>query len=161
MEQLTFFRSRTVRVAAVALVLCSGVCGCASSDRLKKQVADLENQVTSMRADQDRMEERLAAVELNVATAPRAPAAPAAERVEHAPLKVVHLAPSDDSESPVEPVDSSAAASPDSPTRRPIIRGTGDRVIKVGDGDASDDSSRRDDPSPNAVATLGKETHGN
>jgi hypothetical protein len=142
-----------------SLLLCSGVFGCSSTDQLKKQVSALESEITAMRADHDRLEERLSAVELN-ASVPRTPVTPAAtaDRVERPRLKVIHLAP-EDSESTVEPADAPASSAPDSPARRPIIRGTGDRVIKIGDGDAPDESTRREVPPRGPLADLGAGSH--
>jgi hypothetical protein len=153
----------------VSLLLCPAALstlGCAGTDRLKKQVAGLETQVTSMRADQDRLEERLAAVELSTAPA-KASDAPAPERVEHQRLKVIHLAPDDGNASsnatPEAPASSGAAptGASDPNAHRPIIRGTGDRVIKVGDGDGSDESTRADGPVMAPLASLGRDSRRN
>ncbi|HEX4340095.1 MAG TPA: hypothetical protein VH062_29510 [Polyangiaceae bacterium] len=127
---------------------------------MKKQVAGLETQVTSMRADQDRLEERLAALELSNSQAARSPASsPASERVERPRLKVIHLAP-DEPGAQAEPANEPSPQSPaDSAAHRPIIRGTGDRVIKVGDGEA-DESTRSDAVQAKPVAQLGRDAHG-
>lgn len=160
MDHTAFFaRPRTW--LGTAILVCPAIFGCSGSDRLKKQVAGLETQITAMRADQDRLEERLAAVELSSAV-PRTPAnSPSAERLERPRLKVIHLAPDDDAEASAQPVDGPTPSAPTPATRRPIIRGTGDRVIKVGDGDAADESTRRDEPSVKPVAQLGKDSRGN
>lgn len=133
--------------------------GCGGSDQLKKQVASLETQLTAVRADQDRLEERLAAVELAPQVPSRAAAVPAADRVDHPRLKVIHLAPDDESSAASEPSDdSSATPTKDVPSHRPIIRGTGDRVIKAFDGD----ESTKNDDAPNApVADLRRDPHRN
>jgi len=126
---------------------------------LKKQVASLETQLTAVRADQDRLEERLAAVELASQTPTRAPAPPAADRVEHPRLKVIHLAPEDESSAASEPSDeTSASPTKDAASHRPIIRGTGDRVIKAFDGD---ESTKNDDAPSAPVAELHRDTHRN
>jgi hypothetical protein len=147
---------------AAFLLFCPAVTGCSGSDRLKKQVSGLESQVTAMRADQDRLEERLAAIELG-ASVPRSPGHASGserERLEHPRLKVIHLAP-DEPTSSVEPVDEPAVA-PASSAHRPIIRGTGDRVIKMGDGDSADESTKRDDSAgTKPVAQLNRDAHGN
>src|SRR6185436_734619 len=114
--------------------------------------------ITAMRADQDRLEERLAAIELSSAI-PRAPAAaPAAQRVEHPRLKVIHLAPED--EETTTPTEPPPAASPESTGKRPIIRGTGDRVIKLGDAE-SDETTQNGESTGRPVAQLGKDSRGN
>lgn len=159
-DRAYFGRHRTILVAV--LLLAPAFVGCGSSDRLKKQVSGLETQLTSLRADQDRLEERLAAVELTSAVPPRgtasardaAAAAAAADRVERPRLKIIHLSP-DDQEPPADrATEPPASSAPDSSARRPIIRGTGDRVIKVGDGD-SDETTRSDPPTGKRVADLG------
>lgn len=159
MDTTAFFGRPRIWLCAV-LLASPAFSGCSGSDRLKKQVSGLETQLTAMRADQDRLEERLAAVELSSAL-PRTPAnSPSAERVERPRLKVIHLAP-EDARSGEETVDGPTPSAAEPAARRPIIRGTGDRVIKVGDGDGSDESSRRDEPQGKPVAQLGKESRGN
>lgn len=156
-DRAYFGRHRSTLIAV--LLLAPAFLGCSSSDRLKKQVSGLETQLTALRADQDRLEERLAAVELSSAVPPRGTAsAPgsagaAAERVERPRLKIIHLSP-DDQEPPGErATEPPASSAPDSSARRPIIRGTGDRVIKVGDGD-SDETGRSDTSTGKRVADL-------
>jgi hypothetical protein len=156
MNQSAFLGSIGRTARAASLLLCSGVFGCSSTDHLKKQVAALESEITAMRADHDRLEERLSAVELSAAV-PRTPATPAptAELVERPRLKVIHLAP-EDTETTVEQPDAPASVAPDTgSSHRPIIRGTGDRVIKVGDGEASDESTRRETQPRGPLAELG------
>ena len=158
MDHTPFFGRRVAAFPAV-LLLASAIFGCSGTDRLKKQVSGLETQLTAMRADQDRLEERLAAVELNAAVPRQAPAA-AADRVERPRLKVIHLAP-DGPEASSEPAVAPPSAAAEPAGRRPIIRGTGDRVIKVGDPESQDESTRRDEPVTKPVAQLSKDTHGN
>jgi len=157
MDNRAFFGLRS---SAMGLLLAPlAVVACGGNDGLKKQVAGLETQITAMRADQDRLEERLAALELGgPPAAHRAPTAAAAERVERPRLKVIHLSP-DDQAAPAEPAEP-APAPADAAAHRPIIRGTGDRVIKVGDGDA-DEPTSRDGTGTKPVAQLGKDAHGN
>ncbi|HEX4473762.1 MAG TPA: hypothetical protein VH142_01720 [Polyangiaceae bacterium] len=138
----------------MAIFAASAVTGCAGSNPMKKQVVALQTEVTELRADQDRLEERLAAVELSGTTHAKAPSVSAAPRVEHPRLKVVHLSPDAEAESSDEPVDAPAVdTDKTSADRRPIIRGTGDRVVKVGDAEGSDDGA--------ASAELAKEAHRN
>jgi len=144
--------------AVLAVVSVPALSGCAGSDGLKKQVASLETQVTSMRADQDRLEERLAALELSASEASHAAGVPSADRVERPRLKVIHLSPGGDTV-PAEPSSEPAVPSTNDAARRPVIRGTGDRVIKVGDGD-SDESTSREAAPVKPVAQLGKDAHG-
>jgi outer membrane murein-binding lipoprotein Lpp len=158
----TAFRGLRRTAAILAVALSPLASGCAGNDGLRKQVTGLETQVTSMRADQDRLEERLAALELTSSQAAhesRNHPGPASERIERPRLKVIHLAPDDDgaaAEPSNEPAPPSAG---DSAAHRPVIRGTGDRVIKVGDGD-SDESTSRDGNQLKPVAELGKDAHG-
>jgi len=157
MVEMKFFARRGAALAA-GLFIVPAIFGCGGTDRLKKQVAGLETQVTAMRADQDRLEERLAAVELS-SSVPRGSAAatPATEHVEHPRLKVIHLAPEDEESTVEEPTPS---ASPDNGGRRPIIRGTGDRVIKLGDAD-SNETTQNGDTGTRPVAQLGKDSSRN
>ena len=161
MNQSVFSASLRCPAMVASLLLCSAVIGCGGSDRLKKQVSALESEITAMRADQDRLEERLSAVELAAQVPKTAAAAPTAERVERPRLKVIHLAP-EDTESPVEAAapEATPAATPEPAGHRPVIRGTGDRVIKVGD-EAGDESTRRDASLSTPLAELGKEARGN
>jgi hypothetical protein len=146
-------------LSVLAVLLFPLLSACAGSEGLKKQVAGLETQVTTMRADQDRLEERLAALELSASQSSHATSSPAAERVERPRLKVIHLSPDDDTTS-AEPVNEPPGPSTNDAAHRPIIRGTGDRVIKVGDGD-SGESTTRDDAPAKPVAQLGKGARGN
>jgi hypothetical protein len=148
MEDRAYFGCGRTTLLAV-LLLAPAFGGCSGADRLKKQVSGLETQLTALRADQDRLEERLAAVELSSSvpshsSSLRDGAGAAAERVERPRLKIIHLSP-DDQEPPEKAAEPPPSSAPDSSARRPIIRGTGDRVIKVGDGD-SDETTRSDSP---------------
>jgi hypothetical protein len=135
MHSTAWFAGRsTVILMGLGAVLAST--GCGSSDRLKKQVSQLESQVTAMRGDQDRLEERLAALELSPPTSPRA-SAPADDRVERPRLKVIHLGPGADQRADPGDVPGPTAEPSGS---RPIIRGTGDRIIKVGDSEGGSTS---------------------
>jgi hypothetical protein len=145
-------------LSMLAVLLFPALSACAGSNGLKKQVAGLETQVTTMRADQDRLEERLSALELSTGQSSRGGGAPAAERVERPRLKVIRLSP-DDEGAAAEPASEPPAPSTNDSAHRPIIRGTGDRVIKVGDGDA-DESTNRDGAPAKPVAQLGKDAHG-
>ena len=140
-------RRSVILVGVGALLLTAG---CGSSDRLKKQVSQLESQVTAMRADQDRLEERLSALELSTPVPTKAAAPIADERVERPRLKVIHLGP-EAGGSPAEPADAPAPAG-EPGERRPIIRGSGDRVIKVGDGESGSESTSLRPSEPRTVA---------
>jgi outer membrane murein-binding lipoprotein Lpp len=162
MDKTAIFRLRGPAALLAALAgapVFLGCIGCAGADRLQKQVSGLETQLTTMRADQDRLEERLAALELGTASAKAAPS-PAAERVERPRLKVIHLAPDEAEGAAAEPAEPAPPSTANDAAHRPIIRGTGDRVIKVGDGD-SDESTSREIGSGKSVAQLGKDAHGN
>jgi hypothetical protein len=131
-------RSLAIFGGVCALGVWVGGCG-GGSDQLKQKVKGLENQLMTLRADADRLEERLQAVELEAAVA----AAAGQERrdsgaSERARLKVIRLAP--DEQGPAETRPASAPAqggAEDDGGARPSIRGTGDRLIKTGDGSPS------------------------
>lgn len=153
MDHTAFVTHRTT-LCAVAIFAAFAVTGCAGSNPMKKQVVALQTEVTELRADQDRLEERLAAVELGATTHEKAPSVSAAPRIERPRLKVVHLSPDAEAESSDEPADApSGESDKTSADRRPIIRGTGDRVVKVGDAEGSDNGA--------ASAELAKEAHRN
>lgn len=145
-----------------ALVIGSlGLFGCGGSDQLKKQVTALEAQLTAVRADQDRLEERLAAVELSSTVPSRTIAKSSSDRVDHPRLKVIHLSPEDEAATATEPSDeSSTSPTKGAPSRRPIIRGTGDRVIKAFDAE-SDETTKNDAASAAPVAELRREPRRN
>lgn len=135
--------------------------GCGHGDQLKKQIAALETQLTAVRADQDRAEERIAALELASSVPSRATPARAPDRVDHPRLKVIHLSPEDETSAATEPSDeSSANPTKAAPSRRPIIRGTGDRVIKAFDAEG-DESTKNDDAAVAPVAELRREPRRN
>lgn len=126
-----------------AALLTSMVAGCGNSDQTKKQVGALEKQLTAMRADQDRLEERLSVLEIDSRKqddrARREPAA-ADERLSRPRLKVIHMGPDD--APPGEPAQAEPEPAPAEPgAERPVIRGTGDRVIKMYDAAAQGGSS--------------------
>lgn len=153
----TAFFGRSPAALGAALLFGCAVSGCGGSDALKKQVTSLETQLTAVRADEDRLEERLAALELASTIPSHASSARTPERVDHPRLKVIHLSPEDEASAATEPSDeSSTSPSKAAPSRRPIIRGTGDRVIKEGD-----ESTRNDDASTAPVAELRHESHRN
>jgi TolA-binding protein len=142
----------TVTLTAVLALL--GAMGCGGGkDDLKKQVRSLETQVTTLRADADRLEERLQALELGGAGAARqeSRAEGDEQRQERPRLKTIRLAPED--EPPPSPaVEVPATPEPESEGGRPVIRGTGDRVIKTGDASPSGRFSPRHDAYAGALA---------
>lgn len=148
------------RLSKALIFAGAGVLGCSSSAQLKKQVASLETELTAVRADQDRLEERLAAVELSSTVSSRAAAQPPADRVDHPRLKVIHLSPDDEAPA-TEPSDDASTNPTKGPSsRRPIIRGTGDRVIKAFDGEG-DESTKTEDGQGAPVAELRRDSHRN
>jgi hypothetical protein len=160
MDRMAFVGPRLgQRVLLCAFAAWSSL-GCSTSDSLKKQVTGLETQITGMRADQDRLQERLAALEL-ASPVPSRQARPVEpeSRIERPRLKVIHLSP-DQTGPTAEPAEGAAGATPEAGGRRPVIRGSGDRIIKSGDGD-SDETTQNDDSAPRSVAQLGKGARGN
>jgi TolA-binding protein len=124
-------------LAALLAVMGGFGCGGGNED-LKKQVRALETQVTSLRADADRLEERLQAVELGAAVPGRTAGEARTQdaRLERPRLKTIHLAPDDERPAP-PPTEVPATPETESEGVRPVIRGTGDRVIKTGDAGPS------------------------
>lgn len=96
--------------------------GCGSSkDATEKRLGELRDEITRLQNTQDRLGERLMALEVQrISAEPSRPTAgpPALERP---PLKVVRLAPD---AAPAPPAEQSAAPAADEP--RPVIKLTGD-----------------------------------
>jgi hypothetical protein len=99
--------------------------GCASDrDAIDKRMAALREDITRMQAENDRLGERVDALEAKGSSAPAKTAAAPEAKVERAPLKVVKLVPGD---GPVpsgdaEAVELAADERPDAPGTRPVIR---------------------------------------
>ena len=118
---------------------------------MKKRISALQDEVTLLQNAQDRLEERLAAVEMRaqqVAERPRK-AENASGTFERPRLKVIKVAPGAESTEP----GTGPAASPgipadvgDSDAPRPVIRGTGEDVeseLPAGSTSHLDDSPRK------------------
>ncbi|HWA74692.1 MAG TPA: hypothetical protein VG937_20245 [Polyangiaceae bacterium] len=109
------------------LVLLFSTAGCASDrDAIDKRMAGLRDDITRLQAENDRLGDRVDALEVkNSAPASKnAAPAPAESKVERAPLKVVKLLPG---EAPAGTADAEAAElaadeRPDAPGTRPVIR---------------------------------------
>ena len=130
-------------LALTVLVGCS-----AGSDNLKKQLKEMDTELTALRADQDRLEERLEAMELSTAVVARDRSARPAAVDERPRLKVIRLAPDE-----AESSEDGKAPAGESKTQdeRPVIRGTGEKVIQSGGSAARDDA----DPNRPVVAIHG------
>lgn len=97
---------------------------------MKKRVTSLQDEVTLLQNDVDRLEERLAAVE----SWPRSQqtsekdeqAAPGT--IERPRLKVIRLEPGASSAAPQQSTEAPSRSSEDADESRPVIRGTGDRI---------------------------------
>ncbi|MFO7179239.1 MAG: hypothetical protein DIU78_011120 [Pseudomonadota bacterium] len=115
-------------VCSALLVSAFATLGCASDrEGLERRLAELADDIARLQAKNDRLSERLDALETQQSAAtPAAPAAtpaPAAERVERPPLKVVKLEPPEDL--PLSRPKSPEVAPeerPDAPGDRPVIR---------------------------------------
>ncbi len=125
----------------LALALLSG---CASnSNALEKRLADLREDIRRLQNDNDRVNERLEAVELRQVHAESAAAKPAAQArtttVTRPRLKVLHLGPNGEpGEEPAAP-----AGAEDAP--RMILKGQGkDLEIKQNAGDSSSRGGQRE-----------------
>jgi TolA-binding protein len=96
----------------------------------------MESQLTALQADQDRLEERLEALELRGAVSARASQRTAEREAERPRLKIIRLSPDDPSGGGGAAPPVPDRAEPEPEDNRPVIRGQGDRVIKVGDPEA-------------------------
>jgi hypothetical protein len=123
---MAFVRARVA--CGVVFLLAAG---CASDrDAIDRRLAGLSEDITRLQATNDRLLQRVDALEVeratkaDAATRPKAPAP-----LEHAPLKVVKLEPDSGMAAlPSRSPDVSPAERPDAPGERPVIRvrGRGD-----------------------------------
>ena len=140
---------RTIHGATATLCLGAILAtGCGSSARLEKQLAEMREEMVRVHNDNDRLEERLAAVEADqVARAHPSVRGDTPGVASHPPLKVVRLEPEAEANAAEEPAGQSAtptAPAPDSAaaknadtTPRPMIKGTGQKVYSTQGGAVS------------------------
>jgi hypothetical protein len=129
-----------------ALGLAALASGCGTNDDVKKRLAALQDQLSVLQNSNDRLVERMAALEL--ASAPRKASAPGgaeAGLLERPELRVVKVDPAAASSADSAPVEDAAPApseaGDDAP--RPLIRGSGDKLeTREGAPPASKPSSR-------------------
>ncbi len=121
---------RRASVLWAVFVGASAAFGCAGGrSDLEKKVRALQDEVTLLHNSNDRLEDRLAAMELGLAEAAVGQRqAPPAERLARPPLKVVRLDPG--APDPVARSEPSPAPLPEAPSagadaERPLIRGEG------------------------------------
>lgn len=121
-----------VVIGLTALFSVAPLTGCAGQRAaFEKQVAALEDEVTVLQNANDRLEERIAALELSQAARPAPPPEDSVAKASKPELEVVKLAPK------AEPAGESDAAEGEKGKRpapnseepaRPLIHGTGDRL---------------------------------
>jgi hypothetical protein len=118
-------RSTGLLRLGVVFALAGALSGCGSNkDTVEKRLADLRDEIVRVQNNQDRLAERLMAVELARMQEPKSPAKPtaASQNVERPPLKVIRLAP-DAPAAPAVPADEVGEAKDDAPDGpRPVIR---------------------------------------
>ncbi len=119
----------------VSASLGTSACGGGDADAMKKRIGTLQDELTLLQNDVDRLEERLATAEARPRVQPsaEAQAEAAAGTIERPRLKVIKLEPGASSaaarptpEEPVSGPPEPGADGTDEP--RPVIRGTGDRI---------------------------------
>lgn len=118
---------------------------------MEQKLNSMRDQITRMQADQDRLEERLGAIELQkMATVPRRGPVVADASMERPRLKVIKLAPDGQGAgTEAEELPEEAADPAPGTAARPVIRARGNKVdgAPAGDGDsgqnAGADSGRR------------------
>lgn len=113
-----------MRAVLICSILVAAISGC-SSDRnaMDKRLAGLRDDIARLQADNDRLSERVEALETHPAPAP-APAKQAAANADesHPPLKVVKLVPNAAPAGDSNTGDVAADERVDAPGNRPVIR---------------------------------------
>ena len=114
------------------VLLAASGCGGSERDAMRKRMSSLQDEVNLLQNTVDRLEERLAAVEMQERARPAIPASNASEgagTIERPRLKVIRLEPGAETggAGPSQPSETGPDREPaDEP--RPVIRGAGDRV---------------------------------
>jgi hypothetical protein len=117
------FRAITALCGTLALAL--GGCG-GDKDAMQARVNELRDEVVRLQNGQDRLEERLATMELNRQRAPAEPdPSPARVEVERPNLPVVKLRP----DGPAEGSGAEPAAEEAEEPSRPLLKAQGDRIL--------------------------------
>jgi hypothetical protein len=125
---------------------------------MKKRLKGLETELVAVRADHDRLEERLDAVELSSAIVVRDHEQRAVQVEGRPRLKVIRLAPEHSEPAPRSAPETPPSTAPDAPAaeeERPIIRGTGDNVVRSGATSAHPEDA---DPNRPVIAVRGNST---
>ena len=113
-----------MRAVLICSILVAAISGCSSDrDAMDKRLAGLRDDIARLQADNDRLSERVEALETHPAPAP-APAKQAAANADesHAPLKVVKLVPNAAPAGDSNTGDVAADERVDAPGNRPVIR---------------------------------------
>ena len=114
----------------VPLLLCLPLGGCSSGlDGVEKRLGSMRDEITALQNQNDRLVERVDALELRRAQAAAAPAPAAkATTTERPPLKIVRLVPGEGEQGAAPTGDASAGETADDPGPRTVIRGRGSNV---------------------------------
>ncbi len=113
-----------MRAVLICSILVAAISGCSSDrDAMDKRLAGLRDDIARLQADNDRLSERVEALETHPAPAP-APAKQAAANADesHPPLKVVKLVPNAAPAGDSNTGDVAADERVDAPGNRPVIR---------------------------------------
>ncbi len=121
------YASRSGFLALVAVAALLSGCGGSSKNAVEKRLGDLREEITRLQNSQDRLAERMMAMEIQRqqdTTRASAPAAPAAgPRMERPPLKVIRLEPGQPAGAPAAPAaDEVPATEDDEKGQRPVIK---------------------------------------
>jgi len=134
------------KVHGATATLCLGAVlavGCGSGARLDKQIDEMRQELIRVQNDNDRLEERLAAVEAHQVALAEGARSTSGGRSQHPPLKVLQLVPpseqgvNEDADANERPlVNDSATPAPGAKATadnapRPVIRGTGQKVYST------------------------------
>ena len=129
-----------------ALAVGALLSGCGGDKAMEKRLNAMRDEMTRMQADQDRLDERMGAMEMQrIASTPRGTAVADAS-VQHPRLKVIKLTPNSEpgaSGEAEEPLEDSAEAAPGTGPR-PVLRSRGSQV----EADIPDESPAPGQTSP-------------
>ncbi len=135
---------RSARLVVFTLGFCFGLFGCSSDrDAIEKRLSALGEDISRVQAENDRLGERVEALEVKGA-APAPKAANSEPRADQPPLRVIKLVPGGpESGADVDPSELTPEERPDAPGNRPVIRVRGGKDARSEEGRSSGSIARQ------------------